>query len=194
MFSGIIKNKAKILDINNWNFTVENIFGNKLEKWISIAHDGACMTITESDNNKYSFFVMEESLKKTNFWKKKIWETFNVEWSLKLSDTLDWHFVSWHIDSTWEVEKIVINKDLSKYIYIKFDEKYKNNIIEKWSITINWVSLTIVEDWNNYLSVSIIPLTQEITNIWDLKVWDLVNLEFDIFWKYINKINLNYKK
>lgn len=191
MFSWIVKNKAKILEINNWNFTVENIFKKILKVWVSIAHDWACMTITKSDKDKYSFFVMQESLKKTNFWTKKVWNTFNVESSLKLSDTMDWHFVSWHIDTTWKVEKILENSDLSKYIYIKFDEKYKNLIIEKWSITINWVSLTIVEDWNDYLSVSVIHLTQKITNIWDLKVWDTVNLEFDIFWKYINKLNLN---
>lgn len=189
MFSWIIKNKAKILKIKNWIYTVENIFWKKLNKWISIAHDWACMTIIESDSNKYSFFVMEESIKKTNFWNKKVWDTFNVEWSLKLSDTMDWHFVSWHIDTTWKVIKILENIDLSKYIYIKFDEKYKNLIIEKWSITINWVSLTIVEDWKDFLSVSVIPLTQEITNIWDLKIWDNVNLEFDIFGKYVNKMN-----
>lgn len=194
MFSWIVKNKAKILEINNWTFTVENIFEKELDKWISIAHDWACMTIIDSDIQKYSFFVMEETIKKTNFWSKSIWNTFNVEWSLKLSDTMDWHFVSWHIDTTWTIDKIIKNSDSSKYIYIKFDEKYKNLIIEKWSITINWVSLTIVEDWNNYLSVSVIPLTQEITNIWDLKVWDKVNLEFDIFAKYVNKLLINKEK
>lgn len=191
MFSWIIKNKAKILSIENWIYTVQNIFNKELKKWISIAHDWACMTIVNSTPEKYSFFVMEESIKKTNFWNKKVWDSFNIEWSLKMSDTMDWHFVSWHIDTTWEVFKIIENKDLSKYIFIKFDEKYKNLIIEKWSITINWVSLTIVEDWNNFLSVSIIPLTQEITNIWELKIWDIVNLEFDIFWKYVNKLQLN---
>lgn len=191
MFSWIVKNKAKIIKINKWLYTVENIFTKILKKWISIAHDWACMTIIDSDKDKYSFFVMEESIKRTNFWTKKIWDTFNVEWSLKLSDTMDWHFISWHIDTTWIVEKILENNDLSKNIYIEFDEKYKNLIIEKWSITINWVSLTIVEEWNNYLSVSVIPLTQEITNIWELKVWDKVNLEFDIFAKYVNKLLIN---
>jgi len=190
MFSGIIINKAKILSIESWVFTVENILGKKLKKWISIAHDWACMTIIKSDSEKYSFFVMQESFNKTNFRNKKIWDTFNIETSLKLSDTLDWHFVSWHIDTIWIISKILENSDLSKYIYINFEKRFKNLIIEKWSITINWVSLTIVEDWEDYLSVSIIPLTQEITNIWDLKIWDKVNLEFDIFAKYINKLQL----
>jgi riboflavin synthase len=188
MFSWIIRNKAKILEINNWNYTLENIFKKDLNIWISIAHDWACMTVIKSSPEKYSFFVMEESIKKTNFKNKKVWDYFNIEWSLKMSDTMDGHFVSWHVDTTWKVTKIIKNDDGSKYYYINFSEKYKNLIIEKWSITINWVSLTIVEDWNDYLSVSIIPLTQEITNIWDLEVWDIVNLEFDILGKYINKI------
>ena len=193
MFSGIIKNKAKILEIDNWTFTVENIFKTELKKWISIAHDWACMTIIDSDKEKYSFFVMEESMKKTNFWNKKVWDFFNIEDSLKLSDSMDWHFVSGHIDITWEVINIIENKDKSKYYFIKYDKKYSNLIIEKWSIAINWVSLTVVEDNSDNFSVSIIPLTQEITNIWLLKIWDIVNLEFDILWKYINKLQLNKK-
>lgn len=191
MFSWIIENKARILDIDNWTFTVENIFKKPLKQGISVAHDWACMTIIDSDENKYSFFVMQESIKKTNFKTKQIWDYFNVEWSLKLSDTMDWHFVSGHVDTTWIVEKIIENNDGSKYYFVKYDEKYNNLVIEKWSITINWVSLTIVEDGKNYLSVSIIPHTQTITNIWLLKVWDTVNLEFDILWKYINKLQSN---
>ena len=189
MFSGIIKNKANILNIKNGIYTVENLFQKPLQEWISIAHDGACMTVLDSDKDKYSFFVMDESIKKTNFKSKNIWDTFNVEGSLTMSDSLDGHFVSGHVDTTGEVTKIIEVEDGSKIYFVNFDEKYKNLIIEKWSITINGVSLTIVEDGDNYLSVSIIPLTQKITNIWDLKVWDIVNLEFDIFGKYINKIN-----
>ena len=188
MFTGIVKNKAKIISVNNWSFKIKNIFEKKFNIWESIAHDWACMTITEIWDNNYSFFVMEESLKKTNFLNKKPWDYFNVESSLKISDTLDWHFVTWHIDWTWEVTKININNDKSKDIYFKFDKKFKNLIIDKWSIAINWVSLTIVETWEDYLSVSLIPLTQEITNLWLLKIWNLVNLEFDMIWKYINKI------
>ena len=193
MFSGIIEKKAKILNVENWIYTVENIFKKPLKTWISIAHDWACMTITESTPEKYSFFVMEESIKKTNFKNKKVWDVFNIEWSLKLSDTMDWHFVSGHIDTTWEVTKIIENSDSSKYYHIKFDSKYSNLIIEKWSITINGVSLTIVDDLWDIFSVSIIPLTQKITNIWNLKILDTVNLEFDILAKYINKLQLNKK-
>ncbi|MDD3144521.1 MAG: riboflavin synthase [Candidatus Gracilibacteria bacterium] len=191
MFSGIIENKARILNINNGTYTVENIFKKSLKKGISIAHDGACMTIIESDNEKYSFFVMEESIKKTNFKTKHIGDYFNVEGSLKLSDTMDGHFVSGHVDTTGIVEKIIENADNSKYYFIKYDNKYNNLVIEKGSITINGVSLTVVEDGKDYLSVSIIPHTQSITNIGILKVGDTVNLEFDILGKYINKLQSN---
>ncbi len=193
MFSGIIKDKTKILWINKWVFTVENIFNNdnNLKIWDSVAHDWACMTITEISNEKYSFFVMEESINKTNFSHKKIWDYFNIEWSLKLSDSLDWHFVTWHVDTTWIIKKLDTKNDASKIIHVAFDEKHVNLIINKWSITINGVSLTIVDDWKDFLSVSIIPLTQEITNLWLLKTWDIVNLEFDMIWKYINKIHSN---
>lgn len=191
MFSGIIKNKTKILSIDNGVYTVENIFWEAPKIWESIAHDGACMTITQWNEKQYSFFVMEESIKKTNFKYKTVGNHFNVEGSLKMSDSLDGHFVSGHIDTTGKVKDIQSNDDGSKYYYISFDPQYKNLIIEKGSITINGVSLTIVEDGTDYFSVSLIPLTQEITNIWDLKIWDSVNLEFDIFAKYINKIQTN---
>ncbi len=193
MFSWIIESQAKILDIKAWEITIENTFTETLEIWQSIAHDWACMTITEFDSKKYSFFAMEESFKKTNFWEKKIWDIFNVERSLSFWWKIDWHFVTWHIDTNWVVDKLDNKLDWSLIIYIKFNKQFQNNVIEKWSISINWVSLTVVENGEDYFSVSLIPLTQDITNLWKLKVWDRVNLEFDMMWKYIvnymNKIN-----
>lgn len=188
MFSWIIEKKAKIIEIKDWVFEVENIFKKNLKQGISIAHDWACMTILESNSEKYSFFVMQESIKKTNYKTKKVGDFFNIEWSLKLSDTMDWHFVSGHVDTTWEVIDIKENKDWSRYYFIKYDESYNHLLIEKWSITINWVSLTVVNDNKDNFSVSIIPHTWEITNIWDFKIWSTVNLEFDILWKYIYKL------
>lgn len=193
MFSWIIESQAKILDIKAWEITIENTFTETLEIWQSIAHDWACMTITEFDSKKYSFFAMEESFKKTNFWEKKIWDIFNVERSLSFWWKVDWHFVTWHIDTNWVVDKLDNKLDWSLIIYIKFNKQFQNNVIEKWSVSINWVSLTVVENGEDYFSVSLIPLTQDITNLWKLKVWDRVNLEFDMMWKYIvnymNKIN-----
>lgn len=188
MLSGIIEQKAKILNIQNGVFTIENTFQEIPTIGQSIAHDGACMTITQADAEKYSFFAMEESLKITNFWTKKIGDFFNVERSLKVGDRIDGHFVTWHVDAIGRISEISIKSDNSKILSVYFDPKFQNFIIQKGSITINGVSLTIVDQWKDFLSVSLIPLTQEITNLWDFKMEDNVNLEFDMMGKYISKM------
>ena len=109
----------------------------------------------------------------------------NIERCLKVWDRIDGHFVSWHIDTTWEVVKFEKQKDWSLLLWIDYDKKFSKILIEKWSITINWVSLTVVSNTKNNLEVSLIPLTLELTNLWLLKMWDKVNLEFDMLWKYI---------
>lgn len=187
MFSWIVEQKAKILNIDNWIFEIENTFKEPLQIGQSIAHDWACMTLTSWNEKSYTFFAMEESLKKTNFLSKNVWDNFNVERCVKVWDRLDGHIVSGHIDTIWEVTNIVKNKDSSIEVFVSFPPDFSKYIIPKWSITINWVSLTIVKEWADFLSVSLIPITQEITNLWTLKVWDKVNLEFDIVGKYIYK-------
>lgn len=189
MFSWIIERKAKILDVENWNFTIENVFNEPLQIGQSIAHDWACMTLTTFDNEKYTFFAMQESLKLTNFSTKKPWDFFNVERCVKVWERLDGHIVSWHIDTIWTITNIIKNSDNSLEVFVSFWENFSKYIIPKWSITINWVSLTIAKEWEDFLSVWLIPITQEITNLWNLKVWDKVNLEFDIVGKYIYKNN-----
>lgn len=185
MFTGIIEKKAKILKIEDWRFTVENTFWEDIQLWQSIAHDGACMTIESFDTENYTFFSMEESLKKTNFWNKKIGDVFNIERCLKSWDRIDGHFVTGHIDTTWTVEKVEKLSDDSLIIWVNFNEKFTRYVIEKWSIAINGVSLTIVEKKDGYISVSLIPLTQDWTNLGKLIVWDEVNIEFDMLGKYI---------
>ncbi|MFA6090265.1 MAG: riboflavin synthase [Candidatus Gracilibacteria bacterium] len=188
MFSGIIEQKAKILNIQNGVLTIENTFQEIPTIGQSIAHDGACMTITDADAEKYSFFAMEESLKITNFGTKKIGDFFNVERSLKMGDRIDGHFVTGHVDTVGNITEIIINNDQSKILTVHFDPKFQNFIIQKGSITINGVSLTIVDQGRNFLSVSLIHLTQEITNLGDLRMGDNVNLEFDMMGKYISKM------
>lgn len=194
MFSWIIEQKSKILSIEWWEITVQNTLWNNLEIWQSIAHDWACMTITQFDSETYSFFTMEESFNKTNFWHKKVWDLFNIEKSLEFNGKIDGHFVTWHIDTTGTVNSILKNTDWSWEINVQFDKQFFNNIIEKWSVAINWVSLTVVNVQKDVFSVCIIPLTQELTNIWSLQKWDIVNLEFDMMWKYILKYLENTKK
>jgi len=185
MFSGIITGKAKILSVQWWRFTIENVFSEALSVGQSIAHDGACMTLTEVSQKSYSFFVMKESLAKTSFWEKKIWDSFNVELCIRADTRIDGHFVSGHIDTTWKISLLEKKDDNSLLIWVSFQEKYSKYTIEKWSIALNGTSLTIVDTKDWYISVSLIPLTQDWTNLWDLEIWDIINIEFDMLGKYI---------
>ncbi len=188
MFSWIIEHKARIISINSGTFIVENTFDEVPQEGQSIAHDGACMTITSASEDQYSFFVMEESLSVTNFGEKKVGDFFNVERCMKLSDRLDGHIVSGHIDAIGKVIKREKRGDGSLFLTVFFDAKYKNYIVRKGSIAVNGVSLTIVEVGNNFFSISLIPLTQDWTNLWALKIDDSVNLEFDMLAKYVERM------
>lgn len=185
MFTGIIEKKATIISINSGKFYIENMFWGEIQIWQSIAHDGACMTLESVDEKTYSFFVMEESLKKTNFWNKRVWDSFNVERCMKASDRVDGHFVSGHIDTTGEVTHVERKSDDSLIVWITFDEKFSKLTIEKWSIALSGVSLTIVDKKPGYITVSLIPLTQQWTNLWESQLWDIINIEFDMLGKYI---------
>jgi len=188
MFSGIVIWKAKIFDISWWTFVVENTFDTQeLSVWCSIAHDGACMTITSFSKETYSFFAMQESLSKTNFWQKKAWETFNVEQCIRYGDRVDWHFVTGHIDTTWTVKSTHIATDWSMELVILYPQAFNPYIISKWSIAINGVSLTVVQDDIDSFSVRLIPITQELTNLWTLTKNHTVNLEYDMLAKYAYK-------
>jgi riboflavin synthase len=188
MFTWIISHQATIVAIKSGLFSLKKQSDMNLHIGQSVAHDGACMTITEVTDETYSFFAMEESLQKTNFSHKKIGDTYNIEFCVQASSMLDGHMVSGHVDTTGKILKTIVAPDGSKKLTISHDverDKYK---IPKWSITINGVSLTLVDVWLWRCTVWLIPLTQKITNLWALKVNDLVNIEFDMFGKYV----LNY--
>ena len=188
MFSGIIEHTSRIISIERWSFIVQNQFDEPLIIGQSIAHDGACMTITDIYDDSYRFFAMQESLSRTNFGNKKVGDTFNVERCIMADTRIDWHFVSGHIDTVGTIDAIQDNSDDSHLIKIWFDIKYRTLIIEKWSIALNGVSLTIVEAGDDYFTVSIIPHTWNITNIGELSIWSQVNIEFDMIGKYIQRI------
>ena len=185
MFTGIIEKKAKILDIQGSRFIVENLFWKEVQVWQSIAHDWACMTLESVKKSEYSFFVMQESFLKLNFHEKKIWDFFNIERCLRVSDRIDGHFVSGHIDTTGNVKNLEKLPDNSLIITVWFAENFSKFVIQKWSIALNWVSLTVVERGEGFLTVSLIPLTQDWTNLGNIQVWDILNIEFDMLGKYI---------
>ena len=188
MFSGIIEHQAKIISNEEWIFRIENTFDEILSIGQSVAHDGACMTITKSQSDYYEFFSMQESLRVTNFWKKEVGDSFNVERCLRIGDRIDWHFVSGHIDTVGKVILLEKRDDGSLLYWVSHDPRYDTLVIEKGSITINGVSLTVVTTSEGYLTVSLIPLTQDWTNLGKSKIWESVNLEFDMMGKYVNKL------
>lgn len=184
MFSWIITHTVQLVSKEWWTLTVTNPFWMDLTIGQSIAHDGACMTVTAFDKDTYSFFAMEESLNKTTLWHKAIGEQFNVERCLQLWDRVDGHFVSGHIDTLWSVKALQPGEDGSLHLTVSYDPSFSDYVIYKGSITLNGVSLTVTECWPGTASVWLIPLTQEVTNLWNLKIGNAISIEFDMLWKY----------
>ena len=189
MFSGIIASESEVLSIHEGIFTLKNVFRTMLTRWESISHDGVCVTILDSDRDTYSFFAMEETFRVTNFGSKKVGDTYNVERSLQLGDRIDGHMVSWHIDTLWDVRERKMNPDGSLTLWISFPREYANYCVYKWSIALNGVSLTIIEvileRERAIIHVSLIPLTQEVTNLGWLEKGAPINIEFDMIGKYV---------
>ena len=187
MFTWIITHTPKILTIDEWVFRVENLFDEKLVIGQSIAHDGACMTVKELSDESYTFFAMDESFQKTNFGSKQVWDLFNCELAMKVDQRLDGHVVSGHIDAKGLVSGRETADDGSKKLTISFDHVFDSLIIPKGSVTINGVSLTVVDIWEGTLSVRLIPQTLAHTNLSKLIPGHEINLEFDMLAKYVTK-------
>ncbi|MCX7728344.1 MAG: riboflavin synthase [Bacteroidia bacterium] len=191
MFSGIIEQMAMVNNIqfqdNNMILTLETNMANELYIDQSIAHNGACLTVTKVEPPYYQVVLIEETLSKTNFRFVKKGDYINIERSLMLSSRLDGHFVTGHVDSIGKIEQIN-NKNGSTELIVSHPQNPYFITVPKGSITINGISLTVVDSTSCSFSVHIIPYTLENTNIKFLKEGDAVNLEFDILAKYIQKI------
>lgn len=192
MFSWIIEEKGKIIKINWKIFEISCSFIKKLVLWQSISHDWVCLTVKNISSKSYEVEVMPETLEKTNLWFKKIWDFVNLERSLKIWDRLDGHIVQWHVDTVWTLKKITTVQN-SKILEIKFPKKYSKFFVEKWSVTLNGISLTLIKVEKDFFTVWIIPFTLEKTNLSNLKVWDKLNIETDILAKYFIKLNKFWK-
>lgn len=184
MFTGLVTHKTKILSIQDGSFTLQRSEEDILCVWQSIAHDGACMTVDSIQDESYTFFAMGESFTKTNFAHKKVWDTMNIEYSMKIWDPLDGHLVSGHIDTMGSIQELKRWDDNALMIQVQFDPRFDQLVIPKGSIAINWVSLTVVGVSEWWCSVWLIPLTQQETNLWALEIGDYVNIEFDTLGKY----------
>ena len=195
MFNGIIYKTGSILEISKGNNFSEivlktNLKFKKSEIGSSLCCNGTCLTITRIRDNNVSFYLSKETLKKTSFGTAKIGDIINIEKSLNYGNKISGHYVQGHVDTTSFVSNIIV-MDKTWIITFKISKIYKKFLISKGSISINGVSLTISEvKKNNTFKINIIPHTLKLTNLIKLKKNNLVNIEFDIFGKYL----LNLRK
>ena len=189
MFNGIIKNKGNINKIskkdNNCILVLKSkIKFSKSEIGSSISCSGACLTLEKYTKNLSTFYISKETLNRTIFKFSKKGDVINLEKSLKFGNRLSGHFVQGHVDTTGIVKKInLVGK--SWQVNFKLSRKFKKYLIQKGSISINGVSLTIAKILVDGFQIAIIPQTLKMTNIIHLKKGDLVNIEFDVLGKYI---------
>ena len=193
MFTGIIECICELVELkqdkNNVHLTFKSGISNELKIDQSVAHNGVCLTVVEVKNNTHTVTAISETMNKTNFNNLKIGSQLNLERGTKEGDRLDGHLVQGHVDGTALCKKVLEEKGSWKYIF-SGDKKVVNLVVEKGSICINGVSLTIVDVNHTEFSVAIIPYTYENTNFNKITEGSLVNIEYDIVGKYVTK-NLN---
>ncbi|MCH2216658.1 MAG: riboflavin synthase [Flavobacteriales bacterium] len=197
MFTGIIETLGVVKKIEkdqeNLHVTIQSDFTSELKVDQSVSHNGVCLTVVSICEPLYTVTAIRETLEKTNLRQLKENDTINLERGMKLGDRLDGHIVQGHVDQTGQC----INKrdsNGSTYFTFTYDASLNNITIEKGSITVNGVSLTVVDSSENQFSVAIIPYTLEHTTFKNLKKEAIVNLEFDVIGKYVSRLhqlNLN---
>jgi len=192
MFTGIIENIGTITDIeitgNNYTFWIESPISNELKIDQSIAHNGICLTVEEVILQKHRVTAIHETIIKTNLQHLRKGDLVNLERCMQLNGRLDGHIVQGHVDTIAKCINI-IDKTGSWEYQFSIDDEFANLMIEKGSITLNGISLTIFDVTKNSFRVAIIPYTYLHTNMQHLQIEDWVNIEFDIIGKYINRIH-----
>ena len=193
MFNGIIKNTGTIKNIKRGRKSMMlSIYSNlKLKKnslGDSISCDGVCLTLTSKKNKMLTFYLSDETIKRSNFSQTKIGKIINMEKSLKSGEIVSGHYTQGHVDTVGKILNIKI-VDKTWIIQIKTPKQFNKYIVEKASIHVNGVSLTISKKKSKSFEINIIPHTLKLTNLKSLKANDLVNIEFDIFGKYLHEIS-----
>ncbi|MDV6169183.1 riboflavin synthase [Flavobacterium sp. DG1-102-2] len=192
MFTGIIETQGTINEItkdnDNINITIASAITHELKIDQSVSHDGVCLTVVAINGDYYTVTAIKETLDKTNLKDWAVGGIVNLERAMKLGDRLDGHIVQGHVDQTG-VCKSVENANGSWYFTFGYDKAANNITIEKGSITVNGVSLTVVNSKDNEFSVAIIPYTFEHTNFNAIKPGTIINLEFDVVGKYVARLH-----
>src|SRR5574344_629504 len=198
MFTGIIENISKVIKIEqqgtNFDFKLQSPIVNQLHIDQSMAHDGCCLTVVSIDkeNQQYVVTAMKETMLKTNLGSWKEGTEVNTERSMLMDGRFDGHIVQGHVDLTATCTKIVDENGSWRYFF-RFNNISEEAVtVQKGSICVNGVSLTVVDSLPDGFSVSIIPYTQKVTNFHNFKQGTIVNIEFDVFGKYVQKLVKQY--
>lgn len=190
MFTGIIEATGNIISISNQGtnvtYWIASSISNQLKVDQSVAHSGVCLTVEKVEDGKHQVTAILETIEKTNLSSWKVGTDINVERCVLANSRFDGHFVQGHVDTTAVcIEKV--DKSGSWEYRFEFDPQFASLIIEKGSISLNGISLTIFHIGINQFTVGIIPYTYEHTNIHQLEVGDTVNIEFDVIGKYLQR-------
>ena len=196
MFSGIIEEFATVVaikkDRENIDFTLTCSFVSELKIDQSVAHNGVCLTVVAINGNEYVVTAMKETLDRTNLGLLKVGDKVNVERSMLMNGRLDGHIVQGHVDET---ARCIAKEDADGSTYFTFEYPENREMakkgyftVDKGSVTVNGVSLTVCKPTNNTFQVAIIPYTFEHTNFCDIQIGSVVNIEFDILGKYIARL------
>ena len=192
MFTGIVESLGEIVNINeeldNIHFTVRSEISPELKIDQSLSHSGVCLTVIDIEKNCHTVTAVKETLDKSALKNLKKGDVFNLERAMKMGGRLDGHLVQGHVDYIAKCVDVKVNEG-SWIFTFSFNEKFKNLIIEKGSICINGVSLTVFNVTNNSFDVTIIPYTYDNTNFNKINVGDIVNIEYDMIGKYLARFN-----
>lgn len=191
MFTGIIEELGKIVNLKsdkeNIHLTVKSNISSDLKIDQSLAHNGVCLTVVDLNKDTHTVTAIKETIDKSNIGHLKIGDKVNLERAMKLGARLDGHIVQGHVDQLGKC--IAIEEADGSWVFtFNYEDTFDNLTIEKGSVTINGVSLTVINSKKNSFSVAIIPFTFENTNFGSIKVNDYVNLEFDVIGKYVAKL------
>ena len=191
MFTGIIETLGTVKNVvkeqENVHLTIESAITSELKVDQSVAHNGVCLTVVDINNNEYTVTAIKETLDKTTIGNLKASNIVNLERAMKLGDRLDGHIVQGHVDETGICKHIKDENGSTVYTF-EYNSDKNNVTIEKGSITINGVSLTVIDATNSGFSVAIIPYTWKNTTFKTLQIGDTVNLEFDVIGKYVARL------
>ncbi|QHS56742.1 riboflavin synthase [Mucilaginibacter sp. 14171R-50] len=191
MFTGIIETLGKVTDLRreqgNLHITVASAIAHELKIDQSVAHNGVCLTVIALGDGMHTVTAIDETLNKTNLGQLKVGEPINLERCMQMNARLDGHIVQGHVDQTATCTRFTALDGSWEYTF-RYDPSAGNVTVEKGSICVNGISLTVVNSGPDHFSVAIIPYTYEHTNLHNVREGSVVNLEFDIIGKYVARL------